>query len=316
MKNQANIYDIITERISNLLKSSLTDIKYQKPWINTKNGFAINPCSKTVYDGINQLLLSSYILDGDFPVNKWLTFKQAAELSANIIKGSKGYQIVYYNFTYTKKGEKITRQQYDNLSQEEQKKVLVTSFLNYYTVFNVSQVENLPEEFYRIDDIQINSFLPIDTMENLASNYINHSGISFLNIAQQKAYYSPSLDRVVMPLQEQFTSPEAYYEVLFHEFTHSTGHKSRLNRKEMDDFKELDNNEEKYAFEELVAELGTAFVNAKFGIETHITNNAAYIQSWLRALDNDNKFFVRASSLAQKAANYILEVSESKQVAA
>lgn len=304
-----NIYDIITEKISSLLNKSLTDSDSQIPWICTKNGIAVNPVSKTVYDGINQLLLSYYLLEGNFGVNKWLTFKQAEQLNANIIKGSKGFQIVYYNFTYSYKGQKLSRTEFEALSLEEQKKVLINSFLNYYTVFNVSQIEGLPLDFYQIDDIEKTAFLPIEKLENLADSYIKNSGISFFNIGQNRAFYAPKSDKVVMPLKEQFAKSESYYEVLFHELTHSTGHPNRLNRKSLEEFEELDSNIEKYAFEELVAELGTAFINAKFGLDTNITNNAAYIQSWLNALNNDNKFFIKASSLAQKASNYLIETS-------
>lgn len=316
MKNAQNIYEIITSRISNLLEKSLSNLNYQTCWINTKNGFAINPFSKSVYDGINQLLLSIYILEENYTVNKWLTYKQAEEVKGKIKKGSKGFQIVYYNFTYTFNSKKLTRSEYDSLSSEEQKKVLVNSFLNYYTVFNVSQIENLPADYYILNDVDSKEFKNIEDMELLANNYISNSGISFANIGQNKAFYSPMMDKVVMPLRDQFKTIEAYYSVLFHEFTHSTGHTSRLNRKALTEFTELETSEEVYALEELVAELGTAFINAKFGIETQISNNSAYIKSWLFALKNDSKFFVRASGLAQKSTKYLFQISEKTQVAA
>ncbi len=308
--NKKNIYDIITDRIFKLLSTSG---KYQKKWVNTKNGFAINPYTKHVYEGINQILLSSYIEDANFKTNKWLTFPQASELGGRIIKGEKANHIVYFNYTYTlKDGTKITSKAYDQLEGEAKKNVSVNSFLNYYLVFNVQQIEGLEDSFYKIDDIVENSFSPIESLEALANNYVSESGVKLFHAGQQTACYYPELDRVLMPLKDQFISSEGYYKTLFHEFSHSTGHSTRLNRKGITESGNL----ETYAFEELIAELSTAFINARFGIDTEISNNAAYIKSWLKHLKDDNRFFVKAAGMASKSANYIFKFSESSQVAA
>lgn len=314
MKTTTNIYDIITERILNLLDNAG---KYQKKWVSTKNGFAFNPVTKHFYEGINQLLLSFYIEEGNYKTNKWLTFAQASEKGGKIIKGEKGHQIVYFNYTYkTKDGEKLTATQYDNLSPENKSAIVVSSFIQMFYVFNVAQIEGLEESFYLIDDIKYNSFNPIEQLENLASNYILQTGISLIHAGQDVACYYPETDGILMPLKEQFISSESYYKTFFHECSHSTGHQTRLNRKGIAGINDLDYNKEEYAFEELVAELSTAFVNARFGIETEITNNAAYIKSWMTHLKNDNRFFVKASGMANKAANYIIEYSHEKSLAA
>lgn len=316
MEIKKNFYEIISERIINLLSSAG---EYQKKWIDTQNGIAFNPYTKTIYDGINQILLHSYILEGDYKINKWLTFKQASELGGRIIKGSHAYSIVYYNYTYTykKTGDKIKQNIYNLLSSEEKKQVSVNSFLNFYAVFNVAQIEDLPAVFYTIDDIPVKSFTPIADLENLANNYINNSGITFKEIPQNKAFYTPSTDCVTMPLKSQFFTETAYYKTLFHELGHTTGHSSRLDRG--NDTRERDGSEEDlklYALEELVAELNTVFINLHFGVETEISNNVAYIKTWLNYLKNDTKFFTKATALATRSARFMLDYINVKELAA
>lgn len=316
-KNTTDIYEIISSKIETLLNQNL---KYQKKWTNTQNGIAINAKTKHIYEGINQLLLSFYLELGEYKINKWLTFIQATELGGKVVKGEKAHHVVKFSNYYILKnnvtGKTITEDVYFALSDSEKEKYSRASFLKYFFVFNVSQIEGLPEEYYNIDDLQLNSFIPVTECENLASNYVLNSGLTLVHAAQSRAFYRPMTDTVVMPLPEQFENSNAYYKTLFHEFTHSTGHSSRLNRKSMEEFKELEEQQEIYALEELVAELGTAFINSKFGIETEITNNAAYIQSWLKALRSDKKFFVLACGMAQKATNYLFQISEPKSQAA
>ncbi len=309
MTIKKDIHSIITDKILNLLSNNL---KYQRKWILVKNGIASNPYSKINYTGINQLLLSLYIEDGNFQINKWLTFQQASELGGKIIKNEKANPIIYFNYIYSLNKVKLTTKEYNQLSDTQKKQVTTSSFVNYFNVFNVAQIEGLPEEFYKIDDA-LNVFYPIEELDNLAVNYVDVTKVDLKHVAQQQAFYNPIDDKIIMPLREQFFSSEAYYKTLFHEIAHSTGHNTRLKREGIINL-EIDT--KKYAFEELVAELTTVYVNARFGIETEISNNTAYIKHWLTHLQNDTKFFFMASAKASKACEFILNTHNFKQTAA
>lgn len=144
---------------------------------------------------------------------------------------------------------------------------------------------------------------PIEEAEKVVNNYNNKPLIKIHS--SNRAYYSPVKDLVVVPKKEQFQSINEYYLVFFHELAHSTGHIKRLSRK---DLYSSGFGSEEYSREELVAELAAAMLAGTCGIETESTieNNAAYINSWLRVLKNDVRLVVKASSQAQKAADYIL----------
>lgn len=130
--------------------------------------------------------------------------------------------------------------------------------------------------------------------------------MNFTECKSNRAYYRPSDDSVVVPLKEQYKNINEYYSTIFHELTHSTGHKNRLNRLQTGAVAAFGS--ETYSKEELVAEIGSASLMNLLGIETPKTfrNSAAYIQSWLKVLKNDNKFIVSASSKAEKAVNFII----------
>ena len=130
--------------------------------------------------------------------------------------------------------------------------------------------------------------------------------IKILEKVTDKAFYSPSLDYIQVPCKEQYQHIEEFYSTLFHEMTHSTGHKTRLDR--LEESNKAHFGSENYSKEELVAEIGSATLINKLGIGTNksFNNSTAYIQSWLRVLKNDKKFIISASSRAEKAVKYIL----------
>ena len=136
--------------------------------------------------------------------------------------------------------------------------------------------------------------------------------IDFQEMKSNKAFYSPASDKVVVPLKEQYQNINEYYSTTFHELTHSTGHKTRLDRLENGVVAAFGS--ETYSKEELVAEMGSANILNILGIETQQTfkNSAAYIQNWLQVLKNDNKFIVSAASKAEKAVNFILGIDKSE----
>jgi antirestriction protein ArdC len=180
--------------------------------------------------------------------------------------------------------------------------------LRYYRVYNLDQVsgikkpalENLPQ------------FKPIAEAEQIANAYGSH--LEALRHGGNRAFYRPATDSIQMPEKQTFDSPEEYYSTLFHEFTHSTGHKSRLNRTGITETHFF--GDEIYSKEELVAEMGAAMLCGVIGIENKtIKNSASYIQSWLGKLKDDKKLVVHAAAAAQKAADFIIDVkAHGKQV--
>jgi len=144
-----------------------------------------------------------------------------------------------------------------------------------------------------------------------AEKLVHNLEVNICYDAQNEAYYRPSDDTIFMPLPKQFVSKEAFLSVLMHEASHSTGHPSRLNRPLNNVFASP-----AYGFEELISELSSAFIMAYLGYESRITDNVAYIESWLQAMKNDKKFIVSAASQAQKAADYILQSENANEVAA
>ena len=254
---------------------------WHKPWVG---GYPQNLISKKEYRGINVFLLGCQRYSSPY----WLSFKQCSELGGHVRKGEKGTMVVFWKQVNFK----------DKTEEGETDKTI--PLLRYYTIFNVEQCEGIDEK--KIPKPEANpDFQPIAVCEETVNGMQNKPDIQF---RESRAYYQPLNDFVNMPVKESFEKEEFFYSVLFHELGHSTGHKSRLDRKDMGagSF-----GSEKYSKEELVAEMTAAFLCGVCQIENMIIeNSAAYIQSWLKALKNDKKLVVLAAAQAQKAADYIL----------
>ncbi len=220
----------------------------------------------------------------------WLTFKQARSLGGHVNKGVKGTPVVFWK---TYKQNEIDP---DTRKVKEQSRFV----LRYYRVFNIEQCTLPPEEIPQ-EDPTTQTFDPIPNAERVVEAMPNVPEITHQS---QRAYYSPLLDVVNMPRPESFDTPENYYSTLFHELTHSTGHESRLNRKGITDPVRFGSHS--YSKEELIAEMGAAFLSGHCGIEDRILgNSAAYINGWLGRLKNDPKLVVMAAAKAQKSSDYI-----------
>lgn len=279
-KPKVDVYQMLTDRFVAKMEAGL--IPWQKPW--QSYGPARNFASGHVYTGINALLLP-FLCDG---IPLFVTFLQAKELGGNIRAGAKGLPVVYYNVV-----EK------ENVKGEGDDKKEKIPFIRYTTVFSVSDVENVVLDLPELDQ-RPNE--PIAAAQAVVESWGQCPRIEH---KEQRAFYVPSLDYVNMPLLSSFVSAEAYYSVLFHELTHSTGHKSRLFRADLAD--SLGKGSAGYAREELTAELGAAFLCHLVGINPALTeeNTTAYLQHWLGHLKNDKKLLVQAAGHAAKAANMI-----------
>ena len=287
----ALIYQQVTDKIIAELESGKLP-----SWVKNWSGDAGADCNvitKKTYSGINTIILGM----SGFKSPYWATYKQWVSIGAQVSKGSKGTQIIFYS--PVENGTKIT----------EAGEVKNYSYiLKSYTVFNAEQVSGFETPAMPAPKV----FNDIASIEALTVK----SGVQ-LQFGGDRAYYSPSQDYVAMPHKLQFNSEASYYATLLHELAHWSGHKSRLDRDLSGRF-----GNEAYAAEELIAELSAAFLCARFNIAGEL-RHSSYIASWLRVLKNDNKAIFKAAALAQKAADYlagfagevITEVSEELEAA-
>jgi len=240
----------------------------------------------TPYSGINVVLLWSEAASRGFARPTWMTFRQALALGGCVRKGEHGATVVYANW--------LVRSDVDEAGAEAEHRI---AFLKAYTVFNVEQIAGLPAAFDPTEAVAINNGERISRAEDFFARCgadIRHGGGS--------AYYAPGADYVQMPSFESFEDPVGYYATLGHEMTHWTRHPSRLDR----DFGRQRHGDAGYAREELVAELGAAFLCADLGLALKPReDHAAYIGSWLKVLSDDKRFIVSAAAHAQRAVQHL-----------
>jgi antirestriction protein ArdC len=295
---KADIYQRITDQIVTELEKGV------KPWLQPWNaehagGRIMLPLRGTgvPYRGINVLMLWSAAMEKGYTAPVWMTFKQALELNANVRKGERGSQVVYAN--------KMLRTETDAATGEDSERAI--PFMKGYTVFNVEQIDGLPEQYYPKPVPRLESVPRNDRAEAffaaIGANVV-HGG--------NRACYIPSTDNIHMPCIDFFRDAESYYATRAHETTHWTRHKSRLDR----EFGRKRFGDEGYAMEELVAELGSAFLSADLDLTPEVReDHASYIASWIKVLKDDKRAIFTAASHAQRAADFLhgLQTSASTQ---
>lgn len=291
-----SVYDIISEDRKKLVDKLIENMKngdviFKKGWdINILS--PQNPVSGAVYQGGNRLRLIEAAIENEYSDSRWLTFKQAQEKGWKIKKGSKG--ILCEKWIFTKKEKELDKETGKMIEVE---KKLDKPVASYFTVFNASQIEGIPP--FKGNELNDEEKLKI------ANDFIRSSECPIKEIAQDKAYYSPFNDEIVLPLRESFRSEQAFLRTTIHEMGHSTGHPSRLNRDQINSF-----GTPGYAKEELVAELTSVFVQAKLGLKLegeHFNNHTAYLKSWISVLENDPNELFRAANQAEKAMERLYE---------
>lgn len=292
---KGDVYEIITNDLIERIEAN-GYLPWQKPW----NGVAQwprNAATGRAYNGINVLILWMY----GHTDTRYATYKQAQAAGGNVRKGAKGIRVVYWNIVERK--------------DKETGEIETAPILRYYTVFNVADIENAEwktdataVEVEPDGDAYEIAFATVNGMPNRP--HIAHDG-------GDRAYYIPAQDEIHMPALTAFETAEGYAETLYHEAVHATGHDKRLARHigegGLDVF-----GTDRYAREELVAEIGAAFLMATTGIDNEHTrnNNAAYVKGWVNAIREDNKAIIYAAARAGKAANYILNDAAELEVAA
>jgi antirestriction protein ArdC len=269
-------YDRITERIVSLLTQGT--VPWHKPWA-IQTGLPRNLITQKPYRGINVFLLMAM----NYESPNWLTLRQANAMGGQIKPGEKSCPVVFW------KPMKVA----DKETKEEKK----IPFLRMYHVFNVSQctgLKNIPPA----DNTAFIPTLPAELVANMPQRPVIKHGMTM-------AAYSPATDVVNMPDQVRFESADHYYATLFHELVHATGHEKRLKRAGITERNGYGS--EPYGKEELIAEMGSAFLCGHTGIvDRTIDSSAAYLEGWLKQLKEDRTLIVHAAAQAQKAADFIL----------
>lgn len=285
---RADVYDRVTAAIVASLEAGTRP--WAKPWQAPKDERRPQlplRANGEAYRGINILLLWGAALDGGYTSNIWMTFKQATERGGQVRKGEKGSTVVFAG--------RIKKTEANEQGDDEEREI---PFLKGYTVFNVDQIDGLPRETYEppapLDDgyrVQL-----VDEAEKFIAGtgaVVRHGG--------GRAFYAPGSDHIQMPPLQAFIDAESYTATKAHELVHWTGHPARLQREFGKRF-----GDNAYAFEELVAELGSAFLCADLAITPETReDHASYLAHWLTVLKADKRAIFTAASAAQKACDYL-----------
>ena len=283
-----DVYAMVTDRVIELLERGT--IPWRKPW----HGANLQPCNGKTghqYRGINPFLLQVTQVCNGYSDHRWLTYKNAQDAGGTVRKGEKSTLVCFWKWL--------------EVVDKDTKKPKKIPLLRYFRVFNVEQCDDIDETKLKAeaDTYEPTEWEAIDAAEVVSNDWLNRSGLrERIEHGGNRACYAPSLDSLRMPDRDRFEVSAEYYCTLFHELTHSTGHESRLNRFESGGF-----GSDPYAREELVAELGAAFLCGHAGIQGVVEeNSAAYLNGWLKVLKADKKLIAGAAAAAQKAADLVL----------
>jgi antirestriction protein ArdC len=288
-ETKADVYTRVTNKILADLEQGVRP--WAKPWSGEHAaGRMTRPLrgNGQPYRGVNILLLWASAIEQGFTCPIWMTYKQAQELGANVRKGERGSLVVYANtFTKTEANEQT--------GEDEEKQI---PFMKGYTVFNVEQIEGLPAHFTATPEPAPET---TEQRDERLERFFRNTGATIRH-GGNRAFFNIAADFVQMPPFPAFVDAESYYATLGHEMTHWTRHPSRLDR----DLGRKKWGDEGYAKEELVAELGAAFLCADLGITPEVrADHAAYIGSWLEALKDDKRFIFSAAAHAQRALDWL-----------
>jgi len=297
---RCDVYSIVTEQVIAALEEGT--VPWHRPW-DAAQGSPVSIGSNKGYRGINVFLLEASAMAAGYRSPWWGTYKAISEQGGQVRKGEKSTLAVFWT-KWTPKDAGDDAEEHQGTRQ----------VLRYYRVFNAEQADGLPARFLAAPSSP-SDFDPIAECEEIMAGYLNGPKAPMLAYGGSAACYSPGADRVSLPERSAFQGAECFYSTAFHELTHSTGHASRLARKDLLEFHRF--GDASYSREELVAEMGAAMLSAVAGIhQTTVPQSAAYLASWLRVLRGDSRMVVTAGAQAQRAADMIRGVSYAQAEAA
>ena len=278
------IVSMVAEKIQNIINSE-RQLPWIKPWKTTNLELAISYNTQKPYSLLNQLLL--------LESGEYITFKQIVANKGILKAGSKARQIIFWNFIEKK--------------EEDSEKVQKIPFLKYYNVFRLADTQGIESKAEKNLNHTIKTK---EEIENIINSYCEKHGIEINRTYSNQCFYRPVADSVTIPDIKQFENISEYYSAVFHELVHSTGHENRLKR-------DIENTygSDKYSQEELVAEIGSATIMSKLGLETpeSLLNSASYIQGWSKMISEKTETFISACGKAEKAVNMILGLVNSNE---
>jgi antirestriction protein ArdC len=281
-----DIFKHVTDQIVEALKAG--SVPWQKPWTSGPT-FPRNYFSKREYRGINVLILMMEQMRHGYPTAHWIGMRQANELGGFVRKGERA--------TYIYFAERRTRMVEDADTGED--KLEARFIYRAHRVWNLAQIDGI-----KVPKEKEKPFKP----NKVADGVLKKSG-AVIEHGGDRACFVPSQDLIRMPEKRQFKSETDYYRVALHELTHWTGHESRLNR----NFSLVLTDTSAYAREELVAEIGSAFLCAHCRIPSDTLQHAAYLKHYLSVLENDTRFIFKAATQAQKAFDLLLGIEREEQ---
>jgi antirestriction protein ArdC len=295
-KQRQDVQQIVTDTIIEALSANV--LPWRKPWKGSTPSFQLakNVKSKKHYNGINILLLGIAQQNAGYESNLWGTYKQWQELGGQVMKGEKSTLVVFYK-TWEKKEK----------DENGNETILKLPVLRQFRVFNIAQIEGC--EDLRPEPVEDDKPVNIWERYEEADRLIEGSGAEINHVRGNRAFYSIGTDTITLPESDQFESAEGYYSTAFHEIAHWTGASHRLDRKFGHNF-----GDEKYAFEELIAELTAAFTLTHVGLPNRseeMPSHVSYLSSWLKSLKNDKTFIHKAAAAASKATEMIMNPKES-----
>lgn len=289
--DKPNLYETITAKIVTALEDGV--IPWAKPWDAVKYGVHRNAATNRAYRGLNIMLLNLVAMTQGYVDPRWLTFRNAETLGGNVRKGEKGVTVIFWKFL-PKRGQVdddgLIPEPEEDCGGQERK---VIPFARAYTVFNAEQCEGL----------DLPTLEPVEAVEQETNELAEAIlALPVIRYIGGRAFYSPSSDTITLPPRSAFENLDLFYGTAFHETVHWVGHPARLNRTFGKRFGDRD-----YAFEELVAEIGAAFLGAHATIPFEEMRHPEYINSWLEILKGDSKAIFTAAAKAQNAADFVLD---------
>ena len=310
-------YEEHIEKIANIFYKAIEKgtAPWVKPWkAEDFKSQSHNPVTKTIYKGMNSFMLDMIRIDNNYKENAWLTFKQIKDLGGTVVKGSKASDVIFFE-KRPRTDEDIERKEkkllQDNTIPSDLKKILIDEnrekkvdmIFKSSNVFNIEQTINIDKDkikaLYKDNDFEKKDFISIQDCQKVLDNV---KDLEIKHFRQSKAYYSPVKDEIVLPEKEQFSSPESYYSVAFHELGHSTGHEKRLNR-------DLSGNPEtkSYAKEELRAEIYSFLQAKELGMDYNLENHQSYVKSWAENLKDKKTEIYEAVKDSFKMVTFVKE---------
>lgn len=319
---ERDLYQLVTDKVVAALKKGAPP--WKRPWRSARHGqtgggmLPTNALTGNRYSGVNVLLLWMAAEEAGYGLNRWLTYRQAQQLGGQVRKGELSTLAVIYKDWQKPAEDKDGNRLYDH---EGNPLMETVPMLKANPLFNVAQCDGLPAHLTALP-AAVSAPIPEENSGTVSADIservltiLNATGVTVISAAQDRAYYAPYLDRIVMPLTSQFFTEADYWATLLHEMVHSTGHADRLNREGIT-APGRRFGDPVYSAEELVAEMGSAFLCAQLNVLGEV-NHEGYVGHWLDILRADKRALFRACSQARKASEWLLahEINDSARAA-